>query len=61
MSKVLEGHPEIAGVYSIGGGNNGIVEALGLADSPMQVFIGHDLVPENAWLCVRCANLLYGA
>lgn len=50
MSEALERHPDIAGVYSIGGGNNGIVAAFGAAGRSLQVFIGHDLGPENVAL-----------
>lgn len=50
MSEALEQHPDIAGVYSIGGGNNGIVEAFNAVDRPLPVFVGHDLVPENVSL-----------
>lgn len=50
ISEALDQYPDIAGVYSIGGGNNGIVEAFQASGKTLNVFIGHDLVPENVAL-----------
>ncbi len=43
----LRDHPGIGAVYSIGGGNRGIVEAFADADRTCEVFIGHDLGDAN--------------
>lgn len=43
----LHHNSRIAAVYSIGGGNKGIVAALAAADRTCQVFLGHDLGPSN--------------
>ena len=43
----LTDHPEIAAVYSIGGGNTSIVQAFVELKRPCRVFIGHDLDVDN--------------
>lgn len=40
----------VTGIYSIGGGNNGVVSAYRQAGRAPVAFIGHDLVPENVQL-----------
>jgi len=44
---VLAARPDVAAVYSIGGGNRAIVQAFGDAGRPCHVFIGHDLDSDN--------------
>jgi LacI family transcriptional regulator len=39
----LTNHPNIAAVYSIGGGNASIVQAFAELKRPCRVFIGHDV------------------
>ncbi|SNT08794.1 LacI family DNA-binding transcriptional regulator [Rhodococcoides kyotonense] len=39
--------PDIRAVYSIGGGNSGILDAFAAAGRECEVFIGHDLAQEN--------------
>lgn len=43
----LTHHPDIAAVYSIGGGNASIVQAFAELKRPCGVFIGHDLDVDN--------------
>jgi len=43
----LRANPDIAGVYSIGGGNRAIIEAFASLGRTCQVFIGHDLDADN--------------
>ena len=50
VREALAGHPGIAAVYSIGGGNAAIVQAFAQAGRPCQVFIGHDLDADNVAL-----------
>ncbi|MBT2593737.1 LacI family DNA-binding transcriptional regulator [Arthrobacter sp. ISL-72] len=50
MGETLAAHDDVRGVYSIGGGNTGISEAFEAAGRMPQVFIGHDLVPDNVAL-----------
>ena len=40
-------NPGIRAVYSIGGGNQAILDAFDAADHPYQVFVGHDLDRDN--------------
>ncbi len=47
VRQALAGHPGIAAVYSIGGGNAAIVQAFAQAGRRCQVFIGHDLDADN--------------
>ena len=44
---ILREYPEIAAVYSIGGGNKAIVDAFKSVDRKCQVFIAHDLDRDN--------------
>ena len=46
----LQRNPSIRAVYSIGGGNQAIVDAFDAADHRCQVFIGHDLDRDNLHL-----------
>ena len=46
----LRQHPDIDGVYSIGGGNLAIVEAFRALGRPCRAFIGHDLDADNVAL-----------
>lgn len=50
MEQILARHSELAGVYSIGGGNSGLVRAIQRAGSRGTVVIGHDLNKENSLL-----------
>ncbi len=45
--RTLERHPRIGSVYSIGGGNQAILEAFDAAGRRCQVFVGHDLDRDN--------------
>jgi LacI family transcriptional regulator len=46
----LENDPTINAVYSIGGGNNAIVEAFQSRHRTCLVFVGHDLDQDNTQL-----------
>ncbi|MFW0792296.1 LacI family DNA-binding transcriptional regulator [Gordonia sp. CPCC 205515] len=46
-TRTLREHPGVAAVYSIGGGNKGIVAAFGREDRTCEAFIGHDLGDAN--------------
>lgn len=48
--RALDAHPDIVAVYSIGGGNRGIVDAFARADRACEVFIGHDMNEVNRGL-----------
>ena len=48
--RTLQRNPGINAVYSIGGGNQAILEAFDAADRRCQVFIGHDLDRDNLQL-----------
>src|SRR6478609_9723027 len=48
--RTLRRHPGINSVYSIGGGNQAILEAFAAADRRCQVFVGHDLDRDNLQL-----------
>jgi LacI family transcriptional regulator len=50
IGEALATRPDIRAVYSIGGGNAGINEAFQTAGRRPEVFIGHDLVPDNVAL-----------
>lgn len=50
IGDALAVHPGLGAVYSIGGGNAGINEAFEAAGRKPEVFIGHDLVPDNVAL-----------
>ena len=45
--RTLQRNPGISSVYSIGGGNQAILEAFDAADRRCQVFVGHDLDRDN--------------
>jgi LacI family transcriptional regulator, galactose operon repressor len=47
VSRALATHPEIAAVYSIGGGNRATLEAFREAGPMPQVFVAHDLDGDN--------------
>jgi LacI family transcriptional regulator len=48
--RTLQRNPGISSVYSIGGGNQAILEAFEAADRRCQVFVGHDLDRDNLQL-----------
>ena len=48
--RVLAEHPRLSAVYSVGGGNAGILAAFDDAGRAPRVFVGHDLAPENVEL-----------
>lgn len=50
VDDALRTHPDIVGVYSIGGGNGGIAAAFAAAGRGCEVFIGHDLGEPNTEL-----------
>ena len=50
MGEALDAHPDVSAVYSIGGGNAGIIQAFEAAGRKPHVFIGHDLAPDNTAL-----------
>ncbi len=47
VAALVEAQPDICAVYSIGGGNRAIVNALGKQRMPCICFIGHDLDDDN--------------
>ena len=47
VRKALAANPDIAGAYSIGGGNRAVVEAFRAAGRTCRVFVGHDLDADN--------------
>lgn len=49
----LERHLDLTGVYSVGGGNNAILDAFKSVQRPMDLFIGHDLDRENRQLLLE--------
>ena len=53
VRQVLTEHPDIIGVYSIGGANASILEAFQYMKRACKVFIGHDLDTENMSLLRR--------
>lgn len=48
--ELLDRDPAVTAVYSIGGGNNGVVAAYRHAGRTPVAVVGHDLVPENVEL-----------
>jgi hypothetical protein len=50
---VLDTHPNVGAVYSIGGGNMAIVEAFASRQRTYSVFIAHDLDQDNTWAASR--------
>ena len=47
-TQLLERHRDLAGIYNIGGGNEGIARALDVASSRRRpVYVAHDLTPNN--------------
>ena len=50
VAQVLAGRDDIVAVYSIGGGNRGILAALDAADVTPMAFIAHDLDADNTAL-----------
>ncbi|GAA1079736.1 LacI family DNA-binding transcriptional regulator [Tsukamurella spumae] len=61
VSAVLAAEPEIAGVYSPGGGNRGVVAAFDDAGRAYRAYIGHDLAESNRELLLagRISALLH--
>lgn len=55
LRAALADHPDLAGLYSIGGGNPGLVRAVETAGMGALVLIGHDLNAENRLLLGRGA------
>lgn len=53
VRQILSEHPDIVGVYSIGGANASILEAFQQMKRACKVFIGHDLDTENLSLLRR--------
>ncbi|WP_411035766.1 LacI family DNA-binding transcriptional regulator [Shinella sp. BYT-45] len=47
VAAALARHPDIAGVYSIGGGNQAVLSAFEVAGRPCRVYVAHDLDAEN--------------
>lgn len=47
VARVLRDRPDICAVYSIGGGNRGILDAFAEAEHPCAAFVAHDLTPDN--------------
>jgi LacI family transcriptional regulator len=50
IDQALAEHPDIASVYSIGGGNRAILDAFATANRPIEVFAAHDLDRTNRHL-----------
>jgi LacI family transcriptional regulator len=48
--RTLQKNPGVNSVYSVGGGNQAILEAFAAADRRCQVFVGHDLDRDNLQL-----------
>src|SRR3954465_3529618 len=48
--RTLQQHPDVNAVYSVGGGNQAILEAFDAAERRCQVFVGHDLDRDNRQL-----------
>lgn len=48
--RALAERPDLDAVYSVGGGNAGVLAAFDDAGRGPQVFVGHDLAPENVEL-----------
>jgi LacI family transcriptional regulator len=47
MIDVLREHPQLGAIYSVGGGNQAIVDAFAAEERILKVLIGHDLDSEN--------------
>lgn len=47
VDAALAQHPDIAGVYSIGGGNRAVLSAFAAAGRACRVYVAHDLDAEN--------------
>src|SRR6266566_4990788 len=58
---VLDRHPDVEAVYSIGGGNRAILEAFDARHRPCRAFIAHDLDADNRELLEagRLSAVLY--
>lgn len=50
VAGALHDHPDISGIYSIGGGNHGIATELDRLRHPLSVFVVHDLDHDNVAL-----------
>lgn len=48
--RALAEHPDLEAVYSVGGGNRGVLAAFDDAGRAPRVFVGHDLAAENVEL-----------
>lgn len=53
MIDTLRQHPDLTGVYSVGGGNSAILDAFDTLQRPLELFIGHDLDLENRQLLLE--------
>lgn len=51
--RTLEHHPDITAIYSIGGGNQAILDAFDTVGRECRVFIGHDLDRDNVRLLTQ--------
>ncbi|WP_202456077.1 LacI family DNA-binding transcriptional regulator [Frigidibacter albus] len=47
LSDILQGDPGITGIYSIGGGNRGLIELLDRITGPRPVAVLHELTPHS--------------
>ena len=47
LSDILQGDPDITGIYSIGGGNRGLIEFLDGIAGPRPVAVLHELTPHS--------------
>lgn len=56
VRKAIAANPEIAAVYSIGGGNLAVLEAFAAMKRSCRVFVGHDLDADNLGL-LRAARI----
>jgi LacI family transcriptional regulator len=58
VAEALARYPDIAGVYSIGGGNRAVLQAFEAAGRPCRVYVAHDLDAENLHL-LRAGKLSF--
>lgn len=58
VASALAQHADIAGVYSIGGGNRAVLSAFEAAGRPCRIYVAHDLDAENLGL-LRTGKLSY--
>jgi LacI family transcriptional regulator len=51
--KLLEQHPDLAGIYNSGGGSDGVARAIVEARSEQKIlFVGHGLTPDTRALLI---------